>query len=303
PERARQGRALIRELLTLLELPAVPRRLDLDEPNPCQLPLLGELHGANGDPLLWILEAQPLDAAYDPDTDPLALPIHSAQLATLPAAPGANSVAEPRPPDTIRRLGKDSDWQKLLSTTVYTQPRPPRWVILASPRQWLLLDRAKFAQHRLLRFDWAELLSRRETDSLKAVSVLLHRQSLLDANGQSLLDTLDENAHKHAYGVSEDLKYALPECIELLGNEAARQLIAQAQERKEGIFSGRNELDADQLTLECLRYMYRLLFLFYIEARPELGYAPVQSEVYLKGYALEHLRELEMIPLTSDAER
>ncbi|MDX9700551.1 MAG: class I SAM-dependent DNA methyltransferase, partial [Rhodocyclaceae bacterium] len=302
PEKARQGRALIAELLRLLELPAAPQRLTLEQPA-IGLPLLGELLGAGGDPLLWILEAQPLDAAYDPDTDPLALPIHSAQLATLPAAPGANSVAEPRPTDTIRRLGKDSDWQKLLSTTVYTQPRPPRWVILASPRQWLLLDRAKFAQHRLLRFDWAELLSRRETDSLKAVSVLLHRQSLLDANGQSLLDTLDENAHKHAYGVSEDLKYALRECIELLGNEAARQLIAQAQERKEGIFSGRNELDADQLTLECLRYMYRLLFLFYIEARPELGYAPVQSEVYLKGYALEHLRELEMIPLTSDAER
>ena len=28
---------------------------------------------------------------------------------------------------------------------------------------------------------------------------------------------------------------------------------------------------AGQLGLECVRYMYRLLFLFYIEARPELG--------------------------------
>ncbi|WP_290652222.1 hypothetical protein [Aquisalimonas sp.] len=49
--------------------------------------------------------------------------------------------------------------------------------------------------------------------------------------------------------------------------------------------------------------MYRLLFLFYIEARPELGYAPVTSETYLKGYSLEHLRELEMVPLTSESER
>src|SRR5690606_29592087 len=139
------GRALIRELLSLLELPAAPRRLALDEPSPCQLPLLGELLGANGDPLLWILEAQPLDAAHDPDTDPLALPIHQAQLATLPSDEGAPAVAEPQPADYIHRLGKGSDWLKLLSTTVYTQPRPPRWVILASPRQWLLLDRAKFA--------------------------------------------------------------------------------------------------------------------------------------------------------------
>ena len=45
--------------------------------------------------------------------------------------------------------------------------------------------------------------------------------------------------------------------------------------------------------------MYRLLFLFYIEARPELGYAPIAAEAYLKGYSLEHLRELEQVPLTT----
>lgn len=296
-EACRQGRALTEELLRLLELPVAPVRLVLDEPASTELPLLGELRSPTGEPLLWILEAQPLGAGFDPDSDPLGLPLHLAQLQTLPATDG-NPLA-----DAGRKGGEQPDWQKLLSSVVYTQPRPPRWVILVAPRQWLLFDRAKFAQHRLLRFDWRELLARRELDTLKAVSVLLHRQSLLDANGQSLLDTLDENAHKHAYGVSEDLKYALRECIELLGNEAARQLIIQAQERKEGIFSGRKELDADQLTLECLRYMYRLLFLFYIEARPELGYAPVASEVYLKGYSLEHLRELEMIPLASEAER
>src|SRR5699024_3833574 len=44
-------------------------------------------------------------------------------------------------------------------------------------------------------------------------------------------------------------------------------------------------------------------FLFYIEARPELGYAPIASETYLKGYSLEHLRALEMVPLTSEAEQ
>ncbi len=293
-EQAQQGRALIHELLALFELPHQPQRLVLETPADVELPLLGELRSAGGDPLLWILEAQPLDAAFDNDSDPLSLPLYHKQLSTLPNPPGAGPAGVP---------AAERDWQQLLSISVFTQPRPPRWVILAAPRQWLLLDRAKFAQHRLLRFDWTELLGRRESDTLKAVSVLLHRQSLFDANGQALLDTLDENAHKHAYGVSEDLKYALRECIELLGDEAARQLIAQAQEKKEGIFSGKNELDAGQLSLECLRYMYRLLFLFYIEARPELGYAPVGSDVYLKGYSLEHLRELEMIPLTSDTER
>ncbi|HCL3652395.1 TPA: hypothetical protein N2B47_005199 [Pseudomonas aeruginosa] len=292
-EQSRLGRALIGELLTRFELPFAPERLELEDGN--LLPLLGELKSASGEPLLWILEAQALGGELEPDSDPLSLPLHPAQLASLPGL--ALEAGK------TRNEADSPDWQKLLSTVVFTQPRPPRWVILASPRQWLLLDRAKFAQHRLLRFDWSELLTRREADTLKAVAVLLHRESLLDANGQSLLDSLDENAHKHAYGVSEDLKYALRQSIELLGNEAARQLIEQAQEQKKGIFSGQNQLDPSELSLECLRYMYRLLFLFYIEARPELGYAPVDSEVYLKGYSLEHLRELELIPLTGEAER
>lgn len=291
-EQARLGRALIGELLARFELPFSPERLELEDGS--VLPLLGELKSASGEPLLWILEAQALGGEQEADSDPLSLPLHAAQLASLPGLALEEGKAHS---DTA------ADWQKLLSTAVFTQPLPPRWVILASPRQWLLLDRTKYAQHRLLRFDWSELLTRREAETLKAVSVLLHRESLLDANGQSLLDSLDENAHKHAYGVSEDLKYALRQSIELLGNEAARQLIAQAQEQKKGIFSGQHQLDPDELSLQCLRYMYRLLFLFYIEARPELGYAPVGSEVYLKGYSLEHLRELELTPLTSEAER
>jgi len=285
---------LTRQLLDVFELPWNPVRVSPhDQLNGVELPLLGELKTNQGDPLLWVLEATALEDGEEFDVDPLSLRIHSEQLKSLQDLP------IPKP------LLKDDapDWQKLLATYVFTQANPPRWVLLVGPFQWLLLDRAKFAQHRLLRFDWAELFARREAETLKAVSVLLHRESLLDAQGLSLLDNLEENAHKHAYGVSEDLKYALRECIELLGNEAARQLVEQARARKEGIFTGEKALDPKQLSMECLRYMYRLLFLFYIEARPELGYAPVDSDVYLKGYSLESLRDLELMPLTLEAER
>ena len=40
------------------------------------------------------------------------------------------------------------------------------------------------------------------------------------ADQVSLLDRLDENSHKHAFAVSEDLKYSAREAVELLGNEA-----------------------------------------------------------------------------------
>ena len=64
-----------------------------------------------------------------------------------------------------------------------------------------------------------------------------------------MLDTLDDNSHKHASGVSKDLKYALRECIELLGNEVVRDM----KERQHvGVF-GKDR--ADTLTIQCLRYM------------------------------------------------
>ena len=69
---------------------------------------------------------------------------------------------------------------------------------------------------------------------------------------------------------------------------------------KDRLYDRPDDALAGRLGLECLRYMYRLLFLFYIEARPDLGYAPVDSEAYRKGYSLEHLRDLEMVRLTSE---
>ena len=66
-------------------------------------------------------------------------------------------------------------------------------------------------------------------------------------------DSLDENAHKHAFGVSDSLKYAIREAIEALGNEAARQLRQQAADKKKSVFSGEYEIDEGQLSLECLR--------------------------------------------------
>ncbi|MCP4378830.1 MAG: class I SAM-dependent DNA methyltransferase, partial [bacterium] len=55
---------------------------------------------------------------------------------------------------------------------------------------------------------------------------------------------------------------------------------------------------AGQLSTECVRLVYRLIFLFYIEARPELGYVPINnSDVYARGYSLESLRDLTLVDL------
>ena len=191
-------------------------------------------------------------------------------------------------------------WADMLSGAAFGAEAPPRYVLLAGLDHWLLLDRYKWPNNRALRFDWADILDRKDADTLKACAALLHKDCLAPGEGNSLLQSLDENAHKHAFGVSEDLKFALRKAIELLGNEAARQLDEQASGSKKSVYSGQYKLDPAELSLECLRMVYRLLFMFYIEARPELGYVPIaKSEVYLKGYSLESLRDLEMQPLTT----
>ncbi|WP_413499338.1 Eco57I restriction-modification methylase domain-containing protein [Buttiauxella gaviniae] len=287
PQRLADQRSRWQPLLQALGYELNPQTQVLEDGSP--LPVLARYNSADGSPWLWIVEAHDVEEGT---LDPLALSLLKAQF---PAD------VDKKHRDNLRKNagGEYLSWQDLISTEVFTQPEPPRFVLLLGNRQLLLLDRTKWAQNRLLRFDFEEILSRRETETLKATAVLLHKDSLMPGSGAPYLDSLDDNSHKHAFGVSEDLKYALRESIELLGNEAMRYLI----ERGLANYTGNRAVNPEDLSRECLRYMYRLLFLFYIEARPELGYAPMQARTYLQGYSLETLRDLEMIPLTSEEDR
>ncbi|MBP1130436.1 type II restriction/modification system DNA methylase subunit YeeA [Serratia sp. PL17] len=287
PQRLADQRSRWQPLMQALGYELNPQTQVLEDGSP--LPVLARYNSADGSPWLWIVEAHDVEEGT---LDPLALSLLKAQF---PAD------VDKKHRDNLRKnaRGEYRSWQDLISTEVFTQPEPPRFFLLLGNSQLLLLDRTKWAQNRLLRFDFEEILSRRETETLKATAVLLHKDSLMPGSGAPYLDSLDDNSHKHAFGVSEDLKYALRESIELLGNEAMRYLI----ERGLANYTGNRAVNPEDLSRECLRYMYRLLFLFYIEARPELGYAPMQARTYLQGYSLETLRDLEMIPLTSEEDR
>ena len=238
---------------------------------------------AQRSPSLFAFAAFPDDpnAAEDPFTaHPSALQFHG----------------EAPPPDELL----EEDWEHIITRRIFGQNRPPRWLLLLSFSQLVLIERGKWAHSRRLRFDFEEILGRAEDATLKATAALLHRSSLLpDEGAQSLLDGLDDNSHRHAFAVSTDLKYAMRESIELIGNEAVRYLREVSRER---VYNLDDRL-AGELGLECVRYMYRLLFLFYIEARPELGYAPVNSDAYRAGYSLERLRDLELVELATEESR
>ncbi|WP_302409195.1 Eco57I restriction-modification methylase domain-containing protein [Comamonas kerstersii] len=278
--RARLLHELAQPLLAALGYALQPHTLALaDAGREGELPLLALYRDGKGHPLLAIAAALALPG--DEDTAPLQLP--------------------PRDGNGAKGGRHHADWEETLSRRLFADDTPPRWVLLVHHEQWLLIERSKWGRKALLRFDLPELFGPRDEHSLRAFAALLGKQSMLPAEGgAALLDSLDDSSHKHAFEVSTDLKYALRECIELIANEAIRY----KREVSKGKLYERTDTDlADQLSRESLRYMYRLLFLFYIEARPELGYAPIQAEAYLKGYSVEHLRELEQTPLTTDEAR
>lgn len=275
-QRTQMQRQFFQSLLSAFEIPWAPANVIVGKDQ--ELPVLSRLPANSEQNKLWVLGALDID---NEGIDPLALKLHKDQY-----------IGDGPQFDSLR----NTEWYELLNNVIFKIDEPPRWVLLLSDSQLILIDRYKWLQNRMLRFDWSEILGRRDDLTLKATAALLHADSLVPEQGESLLDGLDENSHRHAFGVSEDLKYALREAIELLGNQAAEQLI----QRKDIAYTGKTALDPDQLSRECLRYMYRLLFLFYIESRPELGYVPHQADVWRKGYSLESLRDLEMVRLHSE---
>ncbi|MBK8593144.1 MAG: hypothetical protein IPN77_29335, partial [Sandaracinaceae bacterium] len=274
------ARDLHAHLLDVLGYTREPAAAQLDDGSVLPLALQ---HQESGRPFLWVLEA-PFAESED-DADPLSEgPAHSQLPTTLRDLP--EDQAPPLAPGSYRDL---------LDNVIFRGEHPPRWVLLLAGSDAFLIDRHKWHQGKYLHFELGTLFGRRDGKAMQATAALLHSQVLLPRGGQSLLERLDEQSHKHAYAVSTDLKFGAQRAIELIANESVRYLREVA---KQEVF-GRDDV-ADALTRECIVYLYRLLFLFYVEARSqETGVVPMGSEDYRRGYSLESLRDLELTPLTT----
>jgi len=274
------------ELLTALGYEIRPTVREIDAG---PLPLLGAYTRSDGAPLLWLLPAAPGPIkGEEEELDLLSRRLVPAQFQVVPDPP-----AEPGAEEGFGEVPELA--LETLITDAFGIDDHPRFILVLGWREWLLIDRGKWPEQRLLRFDLEEILGRRETSTLQVMTALLHREALAPESGTSLVDTFDDSSHRHAYEVSEDLKYALQSSIEAIGNEAIRYRREVSKKRVYG-----EEIDGSELAKECIRYMYRILFLLYVEARPELGYAPIQSDAYRLGYSFERLRDLEMIELETE---
>jgi len=246
------------------------------------LPLLAELE-VGGAPYLWIIEGGPADP-----TESL-FELTLAEAAALPEA--ATDVGLSLPSGLTL-----SDALSL----AFSEERAPRWVLVLAGAEVVLAERARWGKGQWLRFELDTLLRRRDAGALDVTAALLSRALLVPANaGETTLhDRLSESSHQHAVGVSSNLKFAAREAVELLGNEVVHYVRTTS---KKALYGDRA---ARELTEECLVYLFRLLFLFYAEARAgELGSLPMKAEEYARGYSLEVLRELEQVPLGSPEAR
>ena len=224
-------------------------------------PVWREFLAADGAPQVWVALA--LEAKNSDEGVFSAQPLNPTSLAPAMATADEDAL------------------ESLVDALFFRTPEPARFVLVLTMGHILLCDRNKWAEKRCLDIDLREVLARKTEDA--AATLLAY--DCLCPQGAPLMDELDAQSSRNAAEVSGALKYALRECVEMLGNEVLYDWVHNKGRAVE-------EMDAGELTTECLRYMYRILFLLFMEARPELGFAPMKSDSYLKGYSFESLRDL-----------
>lgn len=172
---------------------------------------------------------------------------------------------------------------------------PPRFVLLMTGGVIILADRHTWGEGRYLaaNLDGAlERNDRRQGGELATIAALFSLDMLRPGdNGEGpAIDALLKASADNAVGVDGDLREGLQRSVELIAGEVLARL-AQA-----GVTPAQIEDPAlpfaKELTREALRYLYRILFLLYAEARPELGILPAADDTYEAGYSVARLREL-----------
>ncbi|MGW2540280.1 hypothetical protein ACWC5I_05240 [Kitasatospora sp. NPDC001574] len=172
---------------------------------------------------------------------------------------------------------------------------PPRFVLLLIGGVLVLADRTSWGEGRYLAVNLDAALERndRKQGGELAMLAALFGQEMLrpgDNGAEPLLDTLLKASATNAVGVSGELRSGLQRSVEVIAQEVLDRL-ADTGLTPADLEDGRTPF-AKRLTRETLRHLYRILFLLYAEARPELGILPADDGSYEAGYSMARLREL-----------
>ncbi|QCV96222.1 class I SAM-dependent DNA methyltransferase [Acidipropionibacterium acidipropionici] len=173
---------------------------------------------------------------------------------------------------------------------------PAEFALVMAGRWLVVAEAARWQQGRYLGIDLQTVLDRNDTKragELDTAITCIDAESLApDQDGKIWwADTLEDST-KHTAGVSADLREGVRTSIEIIANEVV------ARRRIKNLLPLPDD-QAQPLAKQALRFLYRILFLLYAEASPQLGILPVGAPEYEAGYSIDRLRDLLQVKLTT----
>ncbi|WP_446664144.1 DNA methyltransferase [Flexivirga sp. B27] len=185
-------------------------------------------------------------------------------------------------------------------STLMTQAGGPDFALVIAGRWCLIAERERWPEGRWLAVDLQLVCERNDTrrggEIDRALTCLDAASLAPDPSGDTWWATTLEESIKHTVGVSKDLQEGVRDSIEIIAGEVVSRRRAQN-------LLPLPDNKAQPLAVQSLRYLYRILFLLYAEASPELQVLPVGAEEYDAGYGLNRLRDLALTELQTDRAR
>lgn len=187
----------------------------------------------------------------------------------------------------------------VMSALINMKPAPVYVLVIAGRHLLLTSTSGGWAEGRYLTVDIQTIAERGDTKSggeiQRAIACVSADTLTPQDQGSIWWDARREESVRNAVGVSSDLRDGVRDSIEIIANEVVDRRKAQGLEPLP-------DDAAQELAIESLRYLFRILFLLYAEASPELGVVPAGDPDYESGYSLDRLRELTLKPLSASSE-
>ena len=236
--------------------------------------------GNAGTLIVLSTEAQDTEEAQDVSED---------TLITLPVQGGVTVEGKDPQPQKVSKLIGD----------LFLSQDPPEFIVVIAGTWVLVAERETWPLGRYLAINLQLAVERNDTKKageLERVAVILARENLeRAADGTTWWTQTREESQQHAVKVSGDLRDAVRESIEIIGND----VLDRRREQHLPI----DTIDGNDLARQSLRYLYRILFLLFAEASPELAILPTGTPEYVDGYGLDRLRDQILDPPVTDKAR
>lgn len=183
---------------------------------------------------------------------------------------------------------------------LFTSAEHPAFALVLAGGLALVAEREKWAEGRYLLVD-LQLVCERNEDKKggevdRALTCLDAESLAPDGDGQIWWAGPLGESVRHTVGVSSDLREGVRLSIEIIANEVVARRVDQGLEPLPAA-------EAQTLARQSLRFLYRILFLLYAEASPELGVLPTGAAEYERGYSLDRLRDLTLAELATPKAR